>query len=144
MGWREAIDGLRPSVQSLWRDASLAERQRFLRHLRPWWDIHRHRIAPEVATAVDRLVAEGRLSFLAGRIDRRGLLMHGDADELVPEPAVRKLVDKLNTQKGVTVDYRVCQGADHVFANHAEQVSDAVEGYVGKIVARKTMALAAD
>ncbi len=73
-----------------------------------------------------------------------GLLLHGDADELVPEPAVRKLVDKLNTQKGVTVDYRVYAGADHVFANHAEQVSDAVEDYVGKIVARKTMALAAD
>ena len=42
------------------------------------------------------------------------------------------------------MDYRVCAGADHVFANHAEQVSDAVEDYVGKIVARKTMALAAD
>ena len=57
---------------------------------------------------------------------------------------MRKLVDKLNTQKGVTVDYRVFPGADHVFANHAEPVSDAVEDYVGKIVARKTMALAAD
>ena len=31
-----------------------------------------------------------------------GLMLHGDADELVPEGAVRKLVDKLNTQKGVT------------------------------------------
>ena len=30
-----------------------------------------------------------------------GLMLHGDADELVPEPAVRKLVDKLNTQKNV-------------------------------------------
>ncbi len=80
MGWREAVDGLRPSVQRLWRDASLAERRRFLRHLRPWWDIHRHRIAPEVATAVDQLVADGRLSFLAGRIedvcfDRQGAIV---------------------------------------------------------------------
>ena len=39
-----------------------------------------------------------------------GLMIHGDADELVPEPAVRKLVDKLNTQKGVHVDYRVVPG----------------------------------
>ena len=69
MGWREAIDGLRPSVQRLWRDASLEERQRFLRHLRPWWDIHRHRIAPQVARSIDELVAAGRLSFHAGRID---------------------------------------------------------------------------
>ena len=35
-----------------------------------------------------------------------GLMLHGDTDELVPESAVRKLVDKLNTQKGVSVDYR--------------------------------------
>jgi alpha/beta superfamily hydrolase len=73
-----------------------------------------------------------------------GLMLHGDADELVPEPAVRKLVDKLNTQKGVTIDYRVYQGADHVFASHADTVSVAVEDYVGKIVARKALALAAD
>ncbi len=45
-----------------------------------------------------------------------GLMLHGDTDELVPEPAVRKLVDKLNTQKGVQVDYRIFAGADHVFA----------------------------
>ena len=57
---------------------------------------------------------------------------------------MRKLVDKLNTQKGVTVDYRIFAGADHVFANHAEQVAAATEDYVTKVQARKTMALAAD
>ena len=73
-----------------------------------------------------------------------GLLLHGDADELVPEPSVRKLVDKLNTQKGVQVDYRVYAGADHVFASHADQVGEDVEDYVSRIMARRTMALAAD
>jgi hypothetical protein len=71
-------------------------------------------------------------------------MLHGDADELVPEPAVRKLVDKLNTQKGVHVDYRVLPGADHVFARHADAVVDAVEDHCGKAIARKQMALAAD
>ena len=70
--------------------------------------------------------------------------MHGDADEMVPEPAVRKLVDKLNTQKGVQVDYRVFPGADHVFASHADRVAEALEDHVGMIQARKAMALAAD
>ena len=73
-----------------------------------------------------------------------GLMLHGDNDELVPEPAVRKLVDKLNTQKNVQVDYRVYPGADHVFASHAETVGVAIEDHVGKILARKAMALAAD
>ena len=71
-------------------------------------------------------------------------MLHGDADELVPEPAVRKLVDKLNTQKGVTVDYRVFEGADHVFAEHAEKVFEAIDDYCGKVIARRAMALAAD
>jgi alpha/beta superfamily hydrolase len=71
-------------------------------------------------------------------------MLHGDSDELVPEAAVKKLVDKLNTQKGVQVDYRIVAGADHVFANHADQVSHAVEDFVKKTMARRTMALAAD
>jgi alpha/beta superfamily hydrolase len=71
-------------------------------------------------------------------------MLHGDADELVPEPSVRKLVDKLNTQKNVQVDYRVYQGADHVFADHADRVAEALEDHVGSILARKQMALAAD
>jgi len=66
-------------------------------------------------------------------------MIHGDADELVPEPSVRKLVDKLNTQKGVHVDYRVFSGADHVFANHADAVAEAVEDCCGKAIARRQM-----
>jgi alpha/beta superfamily hydrolase len=71
-------------------------------------------------------------------------MLHGDADELVPESAVRKLVDKLNTQKGVSVDYRVVEGADHVFAEHADRVSEAIEDYCGETISRRAMALAAD
>ncbi|HEX4174250.1 MAG TPA: alpha/beta hydrolase [Acetobacteraceae bacterium] len=73
-----------------------------------------------------------------------GLMLHGDLDELVPETAVHKLVDKLNTQKGVSVDYRVVEGADHVFAEHADRVAEAIEDYCGETIARRAMALAAD
>jgi alpha/beta superfamily hydrolase len=73
-----------------------------------------------------------------------GLMIHGDTDELVPEIAVRKLVDKLNTQKGVSVDYRIFEGADHVFAEHSEKVSEAIDDFCGKAIARRAMALAAD
>ena len=73
-----------------------------------------------------------------------GLMLHGDSDELVPEPAVKKLVDKLNTQKNVTVDYRILPGADHVFASHADAVGVALEDHVTRTMARRVMALAAD
>jgi len=73
-----------------------------------------------------------------------GLMLHGDADDLVPEPAVAKLVEKLNTQKGVRIDYRVLRGADHVFAEHAGEIAASVEDYVTKVLAPSRMALAAD
>ncbi len=68
VGWRSAVHELRPVTQAIWRDAAPAERRRFLRHLRPWWDVHRHRIAPAVGDRIDALCASGRLSFAAGRL----------------------------------------------------------------------------
>ena len=67
-GWRRVMEGYRPITLKLWRAASEAERSRFLRHLRPWWDVHRHRIAPEIAAELDRLIAERRLTVRTGRI----------------------------------------------------------------------------
>ena len=67
-GWRAAVDSLRPVSQALWAGAPAAERARFLRHLRPWWDVHRHRLAPEIAARVAALEAQGRLRFAAGKL----------------------------------------------------------------------------
>src|SRR6185295_4012590 len=68
VGWRAAVDSLRPYSHPLWQGLSPDEQHRFLRHGRPWWDVHRHRIAPEVAQTVARMVAEDRLEIVAGRI----------------------------------------------------------------------------
>ena len=68
VGWRAAVDSLRPHSHMLWQSLEPAEQQRFLRHARPWWDVHRHRIAPAVAATIKRLIAEGRLEVMAGRI----------------------------------------------------------------------------
>jgi uncharacterized NAD(P)/FAD-binding protein YdhS len=66
--WRAAVDELRPYTQGLWRAMDLAERRRFLRHLRPWWDVHRHRLAPSVAGKIEAMRADGRLTILAGKV----------------------------------------------------------------------------
>ena len=68
IGWREAIHELRTVTQRLWSDAPLDQRRRFIRHLRPWWDVHRHRIAPAVAERIETMQREGRLTVAAGRI----------------------------------------------------------------------------
>ena len=66
--WRRAFDGVREQVQDIWLTLSATERRRALRHLRPWWDAHRHRMAPEVAVRIDGHIAQGRLRVVAGRM----------------------------------------------------------------------------
>jgi len=68
VGWRAAIDGMRPHSHAVWQSLSLSHQRRFMRHARAWWDVHRHRIAPPVADAIHRLIAEGRLEVAAGRV----------------------------------------------------------------------------
>ena len=69
-GWRGVMEGLRPLTADLWTGAGPAERARFLRHLRPWWDVHRHRIPPAIDLTIEAMEASGRLQVLAGRIGR--------------------------------------------------------------------------
>ncbi|MCW2404614.1 putative NAD(P)/FAD-binding protein YdhS [Sphingobium sp. B1D7B] len=68
VGWRHAVDELRPFTQDIWRSADDKVRRRFLRHLRPFWDIHRHRLAPEVMARIHEMQANGSLLTLAGKI----------------------------------------------------------------------------
>ena len=68
VGWRGAVDALRPHAQALWRGFSEQEQRRFLRHARPYWDVHRHRIAPQVAGQLQAMIGEGRLEVVAGRL----------------------------------------------------------------------------
>jgi uncharacterized NAD(P)/FAD-binding protein YdhS len=67
-GWQPVIDSLRPLTQDLWRGMSLAERKRFLRHVRPWWDVHRHRVPSSVTDRIDQALAAGQLRIHAGHI----------------------------------------------------------------------------
>src|SRR4029079_5344874 len=66
--WRSGIDALRPYTQDLWRSMSLLQKRRFLRHARAFWEVHRHRMAPEVEKQVAGLRACGRLEIVAGRV----------------------------------------------------------------------------
>ena len=66
--WRTIVDGLRTATPRIWSRLSLADKRRFLRHLRPYWDVHRHRMAPSAARRIAQLEAEGRLRVIAGRL----------------------------------------------------------------------------
>jgi uncharacterized NAD(P)/FAD-binding protein YdhS len=66
--WRDVLGALRPVTAELWQSLDAAERRRFLRHLQPYWDVHRHRTAPDPHAALQRLLREGRLTVEAGRL----------------------------------------------------------------------------
>jgi uncharacterized NAD(P)/FAD-binding protein YdhS len=70
--WRSVIDSLRPDTQDLWRNLPLEEKRRFLRHLRPWWDVHRHRMAPAVATRIAQARERGQLTIQRARLGSVG------------------------------------------------------------------------
>jgi uncharacterized NAD(P)/FAD-binding protein YdhS len=66
--WRAVIDSMRPVTAQLWSRLPLAERQRFLRHARRYWDVHRHRMAPPNADQIDTMLQTGGLRVLSGRL----------------------------------------------------------------------------
>jgi uncharacterized NAD(P)/FAD-binding protein YdhS len=83
--WRAVIDGLRPITATLWRSLPAVERARFLRHVRPFWDVHRHRIAPTAAAAFASLRESGELRIRRGRV--RSVEVRGEtADVVIQDP----------------------------------------------------------
>ena len=66
--WQLVLDDIRRNGQRIWQTLSLHEQQRFLHHLRPWWDVHRYRIAPQVSQVLSQQQASGQLTLLAARL----------------------------------------------------------------------------
>lgn len=66
--WRGVIDALRPHTVALWRRLDARQKQRFYRHLLSLWNIHRHRMAPQIHQQIDQWQADGSLRLLAGRL----------------------------------------------------------------------------
>lgn len=68
--WQSVFERLRPHGQAQWQSLAHADQQRFLRHVVRYWDIHRHRIAPQVRKQLHELQRLGRLQLHRVRIDR--------------------------------------------------------------------------
>jgi uncharacterized NAD(P)/FAD-binding protein YdhS len=66
--WRAIVDGLRTVTPRIWARLPVADKRRFLRHVRPYWDVHRHRMAPSAADKIAQLKGECRLRIHAGRL----------------------------------------------------------------------------
>jgi uncharacterized NAD(P)/FAD-binding protein YdhS len=118
--WRGVMEGLRPITADLWRAADEETRSRWFRHLRPWWDVHRHRIAPSVARTIEGMLACGRLQVSAARVIGVGAVgpatIHADTNRPVGRDKV--VVDyrpsRALVPRGLIVDRVIdCSGPGH-------------------------------
>jgi alpha/beta superfamily hydrolase len=74
-------------------------------------------------------------SFLAP-CPSSGLIVHGDVDKVVPAKDAQALVDKLKTQKGITIEQQVIEGANHFFENRIDQLTATCDAYIEKRTGR--------
>ena len=102
--WRPVIDTLRPFTQDVWQAMSLQDRAGFLRHLRPWWDVHRHRMPGPVADRIDAARERGQLCIHPGRI--RAFRMDDGMVDVVYRPRGTEMVATLPAARVVN-----CSGA---------------------------------
>jgi len=66
--WRSVVDGIRPFTQEIWQHLAVSARRSFLEHARTWWDVCRHRMAPEVELRINAAIASGHLTVIAGKV----------------------------------------------------------------------------
>jgi uncharacterized NAD(P)/FAD-binding protein YdhS len=107
--WRPVVDSIRPFNQAIWAGMNATEQRRFLRHLQPLWDTHRHRCAPEIMAVKERLEAEGRLICHQGYV--HGYEQMGEEVEATYRPRGTAETGKLHVHyvlscTGPQADYR--------------------------------------
>ena len=106
--WRDVIASLRSSTNKLWSGFTRAERERFYRHVKAYWDIHRHRMAPQVAARIDAARRGAMLRVHTGRVER--VTSTGDSVDLEirgPSQAANYIsVQRLINCTGPEQDYR--------------------------------------
>ena len=89
--WRAIVDGLRPHTAKLWQSLSDRERTKFLARLRPYWEIHRHRMAPWIAERLSELRREGTVLLQPGQVVAADATPAGVRIDVRPRGADRTL-----------------------------------------------------
>jgi len=98
---------------------------------------------PEIDTFISIAPPANMLDFnFLAPCPTSGLMIHGEADDLVPEATVAKLVHKLSHQRDINIDYRIIPGANHFFSEHLDDLTDNVEQYLDQYLHQTPAALA--
>ncbi len=123
--WEDVIAALRVQARTVWGSLSVGERRRLLRHLRPFWDVHRFQCAPQIAAVVAAGQRDGWLTVRAAT----PAAVHADPDGIEVRLRLR------GGRASETVRVRAvvnCTGPGHrsVVASHPLLHSLAVAGHL--------------
>jgi len=67
--WQPVMDAVLRQADALWEGLTLADRRRFLRHVRPYWMVFRHRADPAALARLHAAQHSGQLRRIAARIE---------------------------------------------------------------------------
>jgi uncharacterized NAD(P)/FAD-binding protein YdhS len=105
--WREAITFLRGIAPELWNHLSMKERRRMLRHVKPYWDVHRHRLPSETLARLRQMRLRQKLHIYAGRLlDSR--MVNGEVQVTWRPRGAKEISQVLIVDRVIN-----CTGADH-------------------------------
>ena len=79
-------------------------------------------------------------SFLAP-CPTSGLVLQGTKDDVVGEASVKDFVGKLHQQKGIKIDYRTVDGANHFFHGHTDLLIEHVHDHLNKANAGRNVSI---
>jgi len=74
--WQIVLNRVHEQGQPIWQNLSASSRHQFLRHLRPYWDTHRFRIAPQIHETIERRIANGTLDLRAASVRANSATPH--------------------------------------------------------------------
>ncbi len=118
--WRAVVDSVRPHTALLWQRLTTRDQQRFMRRLMSFWNVHRHRMAPEIAAQVQAEMAAGTLRIV------RNKKMETVIDALNPSKIINCTGPKMNVAKSAKPLLKQAL-ADGMIEQHATKAGMAVD-----------------
>ncbi len=144
--WEDVVAALREQARTVWATLPVPQRRRLLRHLRPFWDVHRFQCAPQIDALLHVERAAGRVTVLAATPTASRV----DGDSLAVTLRPRGTTVSAEHRFGAVVS---CVGPGHrsvvssnpvLRALHAAGVLDADPLALGVAVDRHSRVLGAD
>lgn len=92
--WQAVIDSMRPITQEdFWIKFSAEKKRRFVRHCLKHWSIYRHRCPERQYVKLEKLMAEGKLVFVKGKITSKKFIDCTGFDFRFPSVLIKNMVE---------------------------------------------------